>query len=112
MLAEPLRDLLAAYWRWKRPTEWLFPGRMPDRPIGTSSVFRACQKAAMEAGITKPIHPHSLRQAWAYYTTFQSSLILKAIGFGRAEFAEVYGHHAGRLAPLAVLEAASGPSCR
>ena len=25
MLAEPLRDLLAAYWRWKRPTNWLFP---------------------------------------------------------------------------------------
>ena len=65
MLAGPLRDLLAAYWRWKRPTEWLFPGRMPDRPIGTSSVFRACQKAAMEAGITKPIHPHSLRHAFA-----------------------------------------------
>jgi integrase/recombinase XerD len=65
MLAEPLRDLLAAYWRWKRPTEWLFPGRVPDRPIGTNSIFRACQKAAQKAGITKPIHPHSLRHAFA-----------------------------------------------
>lgn len=26
MLAEPLREVLAAYWRWKRPTDWLFPG--------------------------------------------------------------------------------------
>jgi len=26
MLAEPLREVLAAYWRWKRPTVWLFPG--------------------------------------------------------------------------------------
>src|SRR6202050_4693481 len=42
MLAEPLRDLLAAYWRWKRPTNWLFPGRNTDRPIATVSVFRAC----------------------------------------------------------------------
>src|ERR1700674_1443910 len=25
MLAEPLRELLAAYWRWKRPARWLFP---------------------------------------------------------------------------------------
>jgi len=24
MLAEPLREVLAAYWRWKRPTDWLF----------------------------------------------------------------------------------------
>ena len=24
MLAEPLREVLAAYWRWKRPTNWLF----------------------------------------------------------------------------------------
>src|SRR5438128_1658945 len=30
MLAEPLRDLLVAYWRWKRPIEWLFPGGKPD----------------------------------------------------------------------------------
>jgi len=22
MLAEPLREVLAAYWRWKRPTDW------------------------------------------------------------------------------------------
>ena len=65
MLAEPLRDLLAAYWRWKRPTQWLFPGRVPDRPIGTNSVFRACQKAARKAGLTKPIHPHALGHAFA-----------------------------------------------
>ena len=65
MLGEPLRDLLAGYWRWKRPTEWLFPGGVPDRPIGTNSVFRACEKAARKAGIAKPIHPHSLRHAFA-----------------------------------------------
>jgi site-specific recombinase XerD len=65
MLAEPLRDLLVAYWRWKRPIEWLFPGGKPDCPIGTNSVFRACQKAARQAGVTKPIHPHSLRHAFA-----------------------------------------------
>jgi site-specific recombinase XerD len=65
MLAEPLRDLLAAYWRWKRPTKWLFPGGKPDCPIRTNGVFRACQKAARTAGISKPIHPHSLRHAFA-----------------------------------------------
>src|ERR1700678_462555 len=42
MLAEPLREVLAAYWRWKRPAEWMFPGRKPDCPITTDSVFKAC----------------------------------------------------------------------
>jgi len=65
MLAEPLREVLAAYWRWKRPAEWMFPGKKPDCPIGTNSVFKACVNAARKAGITKPIHPHSLRHAFA-----------------------------------------------
>ena len=61
---------------------------------------------------TKRVSPHRIRHASAYYTTFQSSLILKAIGLGRTEFAEVDGHHGGQLLSLAVLEAASGPFCR
>src|SRR5271170_3620246 len=65
MLAEPLREVLAAYWRWKRPTNWLFPGRYPDRPIDRTSIFEACKKAARRAGIAKPVHPHSLRHAFA-----------------------------------------------
>jgi integrase/recombinase XerD len=65
MLAEPLREVLAAYWRWKRPTDWLFTGNKPDSPIATNSVFKACVAAARKAGITKPIHPHSLRHAFA-----------------------------------------------
>src|ERR1700683_3004695 len=65
MLAEPLREVLAAYWKWKRPVEWLFPGKKADCPIQTGSVFKICEAAAQKAGITKPVHPHSLRHAFA-----------------------------------------------
>jgi site-specific recombinase XerD len=65
MLAEPLREVLAAYWKWKRPAEWLFPGKKADCPIATGSVFKLCEAAAQKAGITKPVHPHSLRHAFA-----------------------------------------------
>src|SRR5208282_1068506 len=65
MLAEPLREVLAAYWKWKRPVEWLFPGKKADCPIATGSVFKLCEAAAKKAGITKPVHPHSLRHAFA-----------------------------------------------
>jgi site-specific recombinase XerD len=60
-----LREVLAAYWRWKRPTEWLFPGKEPDRPLSRETVFDTCRKAARRAGINKPVHPHSLRHAFA-----------------------------------------------
>ena len=57
MLAEPLREVLAAYWKWKRPVEWLFPGKKADCPIATGSVFKLCEAAAQKAGITKPVSP-------------------------------------------------------
>jgi integrase/recombinase XerD len=57
--------LLRAYFRWKRPTEWLFPGQKPGQPISCEAIFRACQKAARKAGIAKAVHPHSLRHAFA-----------------------------------------------
>lgn len=65
MLSAPLREVLVAYYRWKRPTDWLFPGRKPGCPISRETVFETCRKAARQAGISKPVHPHSLRHAFA-----------------------------------------------
>ena len=65
MLAAPLREVLAAYWRWKRPTDWLFPGGKAGWPISQKTIFETCRKAARTAGIEKPVHPHSLRHAFA-----------------------------------------------
>jgi site-specific recombinase XerD len=65
MLPNTLREVLAAYWRWKRPTEWFFSGGKPDSPISQKAIFLACRKAAQTAGIAKPVHPHSLRHAFA-----------------------------------------------
>jgi len=65
LLPPRLLELLRVYYRWKRPKEWLFPGEEPDKPITTKSIYLACIKAAEGAGISKPIHPHSLRHAFA-----------------------------------------------
>ncbi len=65
MLPDALREVLAAYWRWKRPTIWLFPGGKPGQPISQKAVFLTCRRAARTAGIAKPVHPHSLRHAFA-----------------------------------------------
>src|SRR5260370_731049 len=65
LLPPKLLELLRIYFRWKRPKEWLFPGAKPDHPISTKSIFLACRKAAQKAGISKAVHPHSLRHAFA-----------------------------------------------
>ncbi len=65
MLSDPLREVLVAYWRWKRPAGWLFPGEKTGRPLARETVFEICRKAARLARIAKPVHPHSLRHAFA-----------------------------------------------
>ena len=65
MFSPTLREVLVAYYRWKRPKEWMFPGGKPGCPISCNAIFETCRKAARTAGIAKPVHPHSLRHAFA-----------------------------------------------
>src|SRR6185437_14111269 len=82
---------LRNYFRAVRPKHWLFEGNVSGQPITRSAVERVCQQAGRISGIRKPISPHSMRHASAYYTTFQSSFILKTIGFDLGQSAAVYG---------------------
>jgi site-specific recombinase XerD len=65
LLPVKLLDPLRCYWRSQRPANWLFPSSDPTRPISPKAVFLACRQAAKKAGISKPVHPHSLRHAFA-----------------------------------------------
>jgi integrase/recombinase XerD len=65
LLPPKLRELLRCYWRSRRPTGWLFPGVRSGQPISVKAIFTACRNAARAAGIAKPVHPHSLRHAFA-----------------------------------------------
>mgnify|MGYP002388988619 CR=1 FL=1 len=53
----------------RKPSPWLFPGGKNhtaiDRPIDDKVVWYACREAAKRAGITKKLHPHSLRHSFA-----------------------------------------------
>jgi len=65
LLPPKLLELLRVYYRWKQPKDWLFPGEKPGSHISRESIFSACQKAGQDAGISKAVHPHSLRHAFA-----------------------------------------------
>jgi integrase/recombinase XerD len=103
MLSPTLLQALREYWRGLRckPTHWLFPGgrsHTSNRHISPRTIWNACENAAQRAGIRKKVHPHTLRKASAYYTTFQSPFILKTIGLGQVQSAAVYGR-SGLLRP-------------
>jgi len=65
MLSPLLLDALRRYWRVHRPTDWLFPGRDPTRPLHERSVQRAISGAGRAAGIPKRVTPHVLRHSFA-----------------------------------------------
>jgi len=60
LLAE-LRD----YWQDRRPRPWLFPGGRRGRHLTAAGVQRAVQRAAVRAGLTKRVSPHTLRHSYA-----------------------------------------------
>ena len=65
MLSPTLLEVLREYWRQTRPTWWLFPGESPNQPLCTRGVRRACHRAAVKAGITKPVSVRVLRHSFA-----------------------------------------------
>jgi integrase/recombinase XerD len=65
-LSPVLLETLREYWRYKKPTDYLFPGRDNiHRPITGKTLWYACQQAARFAGIPKHVTPHTLRHSYA-----------------------------------------------
>lgn len=64
-LSTTLLHLLRKYWRAARPSNYLFPGTHPDRPIGRRTASYICLCARRDAGIAKNVTLHSLRHSFA-----------------------------------------------
>lgn len=70
-LTQKVLDALRQYWRSAkiRPRVYLFPTRKeptePEMPISDKTVWNACHEAALRAGLTKRIGPHTLRHSFA-----------------------------------------------
>jgi len=68
MLSPRLLELLRLYWRWRKPTDWLFPGEEPGQPLKANTVRVTCQKLRQQLGISKPLSPHVLRHYVPFLT--------------------------------------------
>ena len=56
---------LREYWKHKRPSNFLFPGKTPDVPLSSATIQKACKLAAALARLNKPVTPHTLRHSYA-----------------------------------------------
>jgi site-specific recombinase XerD len=65
MLSVRLLGILRAYWWLTRPSDWLFPGRNPERPIHPKMLAAACRAACAAAGLHKRVTVHTLRHSFA-----------------------------------------------
>ena len=71
LLSAGLLGLLRAWWQEgrqhgvMRPGGWLFPGQDPAKPITTRQLSRVVEGAALAAGLTKNVSPHTLRHSFA-----------------------------------------------
>jgi len=67
-LSPRLLEVLRAYWKWRKPTTYLFPSyhsKRREQPIHSKTVYYAVREAARRAGIKKKVSPHLLRHSWA-----------------------------------------------
>jgi integrase/recombinase XerD len=70
-LTQKVYDALCEYWRAAKikPRVYLFPTRIEptkqEKPISDKTVWTACHEAALRAGLTKRIGPHTLRHSFA-----------------------------------------------
>jgi integrase/recombinase XerD len=98
-LSPKLLETLRVYFRWMRPTTFLFPGTVrgvrADVPISPNTVWFACRQAAQKAGITKRLSPHSLRHSCASHL-LEAGADLRTIqvllGHSRLEHTLIYLH--------------------
>jgi site-specific recombinase XerD len=65
LLSPRLLQELRQYWLLQRPRPWLFPAKDGTRPLRTESARKALAQAALDAGLTRPCTPHTLRHCFA-----------------------------------------------
>lgn len=78
LLTPSTLEVLRRYWQQYRPSDYLFPGQRPDRPLRARSMQRACNAARIKAGMKKHVTSHTMRHCFATHL-LETGVDLKTI---------------------------------
>jgi len=90
---------LRQYWLACKPTEWLFPGSDPSKPISVSSVQSVFKQALKRSGIKKKASVHTLRHSFATHLLESGTdlyYIQRFLGHRSASTTSIYLHITGK----------------
>jgi integrase/recombinase XerD len=99
LLAKRTLEILRTYWKVYHPVDWLFPGRVPGKPINVSSIQKTFKKALKQAGIKKRATVHTLRHSFATQLLEVGTdlyYIQRLLGHTSANTTAVYLHVTGK----------------
>ncbi len=94
-LSVVLLEALRTYWLGYKPSCFLFPGREPAKPMGSSTIQRALKAARSRARIAKPAGPHVLRHSYATHlmeTGTDLRVIQTLLGHRSLRTTQIYTH--------------------
>jgi site-specific recombinase XerD len=98
-LTPSLRRILRDYYTSYRPTNWLFPGKIPGRPMHPTAVQKAVGMARLRARLNKPVCTHTMRHCFATHLLEAGTnlrTIQVALGHGSLNTTSIYLHIASR----------------
>jgi site-specific recombinase XerD len=64
-LSPTLLAWLRAYWKIARPQSYLFPGKVPGKPLSKDSVWKAIDRARIISGMSKAVTLRMMRHSFA-----------------------------------------------
>ncbi|ODN30814.1 site-specific tyrosine recombinase/integron integrase [Fervidobacterium thailandense] len=97
-ISESALNVLEAYVERYRPRIYFFEGRA-GKPIHPATVFRVVKRAAKKAGVTKNIHPHTLRHSFATHLIMNNvnvKIVQELLGHANLSTTSIYLHVADR----------------
>jgi integrase/recombinase XerD len=101
-LPVPLLESLRAYYRTYRPTNYLFAGNTPDKPLHDTAIQRACSDAVKFGRLQKKVHTHTMRHCFATHL-LEAGVDLRTIqvllGHRSITTTTIYLHVAGKPRP-------------
>ncbi len=94
ILSKKLLEKLKDFVKGRNPDEYLFPGRTGGR-MNKRNVQKIVARAARKAGITKNVHPHTLRHSFATHLLQEGTdirIIQELLGHSNLNTTQIYTH--------------------